>query len=212
MAKGSYENALPEIKASFKQSIDVLSKFAEITYDVTFPDFPFTAILWTILGAEGSAAFRELIDSGQMREMRNQGDRIGGYIGNTISAVDYLQAMRVRKLAPIALENTLDDYDALVGPSSGSFPGLVTESFRRRATQTPSGKLPHSATEAALVPAGNIAGLPGITVPNGFSKDKLPSGIQFLGSAWSEKTLIDIANSFQRATDWHTKRPPVEKI
>jgi aspartyl-tRNA(Asn)/glutamyl-tRNA(Gln) amidotransferase subunit A len=129
-----------------------------------------------------------------------------------VAAVDYLQAMRVRKIGRIALDQVLKPFDALIAPSSTSFPGLVTESFRRRATQTPSGKQPHGETEAALVPAGNIAGLPGLTIPNGFGKEHLPSGIQLLGSAWSEATLLQIANAYQSVTEWHTKRPHLEDV
>ncbi len=212
VVKGSYENVQPEIRASFKQSLAVLSTFADVTYDVEFPAYPYTAMLWTILGAEGSAAFRDLIESGQMREMQNEGDRIGGYTGCMVSAVDYLQAMRVRKLGRIALEDLLKSFDALVAPSSGSFSGLAGEPFQRRATETPSGKRPHSAAEPALVPAGNIAGLPGLTIPNGFGKNNLPIGIQFLGPAWSELTLLQIATAYQRLTDWHTRRPPALNV
>ncbi len=212
VVKGSYEHAHADIQASFKQSVEVLTKFADVTHEVEFPAFPYTAILWTILGAEGSSAFRDLIDTGQMREMQNHGDRIGGYIGNAISAVDYLQAMRVRKLGRIALENLLSNYDALVAPSSGSFPGLANQPFERRATKARPGAPSHDFDEAPLIPAGNIAGLPGLTVPNGFGQDHLPSGMQLLGSAWTEVRLIEIANAYQGSTDWHTRRPPLENM
>ncbi|HXJ40602.1 MAG TPA: amidase, partial [Bryobacteraceae bacterium] len=127
IVKGSYERAEPEIKASFDQSVKVLSKFADITPDVAFPDYPYTPMLWTILGAEGASAYRELVDTGRMRELRNQGDRVGGYIGSMISAVDYLQAMRVRKVARLAIDQVLTGYDALIGPSSESGGRRVVE-------------------------------------------------------------------------------------
>jgi hypothetical protein len=47
---------------------------------VDFPDFPYGAILGTLLRVEGTAAFRELVDTGHMREMQNHADRISGYI------------------------------------------------------------------------------------------------------------------------------------
>jgi aspartyl-tRNA(Asn)/glutamyl-tRNA(Gln) amidotransferase subunit A len=212
VVKGTYERAQPEIRANFEKSVGVLAKFADVTHDVEFPDFPYTAILWTILGAEGSAAFRDLIDSGKMREMQNEGDRIGGYVGNAISAVDYLQAMRVRKLGRLALDNLLKKYDALIAPSSGDFPPLANQPFARRITSAPAQIHTGHRPEAALVPAGNVAGLPGLTIPNGFGSNSLPTGIQFLGSAWSEATLIEIAAAYQHSTDWHTRRPALENF
>jgi aspartyl-tRNA(Asn)/glutamyl-tRNA(Gln) amidotransferase subunit A len=95
--KGSYEGAQPEIRENFERSVKVISNFADVSRDVEFPDYPYGAILGTILYSEGTAAFRDLVDTGRMREMQNQADRVGGYIGMTVSAVDYLQAQRVRR-------------------------------------------------------------------------------------------------------------------
>jgi aspartyl-tRNA(Asn)/glutamyl-tRNA(Gln) amidotransferase subunit A len=55
----------------------------------------------------------------------------------------------------------------------------------------------------------NIAGLPGISVPCGFtSRDKpLPIGLQLLGPAFGEETLLRAARMYECATDWHTRRP-----
>ena len=55
----------------------------------------------------------------------------------------------------------------------------------------------------------NLVGVPAITVPNGFGQNNLPTGIQFIGPAWSESLLIDIADKYQQATDWHKQRPKV---
>jgi aspartyl-tRNA(Asn)/glutamyl-tRNA(Gln) amidotransferase subunit A len=57
-----------------------------------------------------------------------------------------------------------------------------------------------------LIPAGNLAGIPAISVPCGFV-DGLPVGLQFCGPAWSENTLIALGKEFQSRTDWHKKRP-----
>ncbi|MGE5127220.1 MAG: amidase, partial [Betaproteobacteria bacterium] len=59
------------------------------------------------------------------------------------------------------------------------------------------------------IPAGNLAGLPAIALPNGFGKDGLPSSLQLIGRALSEARLVAIAAAYQRLTDWHRQRPPV---
>lgn len=206
--KGSYERAEPEVRENFEKSVEVVSKFADIDRAVEFPDYPYGAILGTILFSEGTAAFRELVDTGRMREMQNQQDRINGYVGMTISAVDYLQAQRVRRLARIAIDQLLAKYDAVIGPTTTAVSGRVDQPFNRAA----SGPRPSGPPPIALVAAGNIAGVPAISVPDGFGQHGIPTGLQFMGSAWSDAKLIAIANAYQKETDWHKRRPPFAKL
>jgi len=55
----------------------------------------------------------------------------------------------------------------------------------------------------------NLAGIPGISVPCGFDSKGLPVGIQLLGSALSEETLLRAAYNFEQATEFHTKHPAI---
>ena len=52
----------------------------------------------------------------------------------------------------------------------------------------------------------NLAGVPGLVVPCGFS-DNLPVGLQLIGRPFDEATLLRVGDAFQRVTDWHTRRP-----
>jgi len=52
----------------------------------------------------------------------------------------------------------------------------------------------------------NIAGLPGLSVPCGFS-DGLPVGMQLIGPHFSEETLLKTAHAYEAATDWNSERP-----
>ncbi|TEU19816.1 MAG: Asp-tRNA(Asn)/Glu-tRNA(Gln) amidotransferase GatCAB subunit A, partial [Gammaproteobacteria bacterium] len=54
--------------------------------------------------------------------------------------------------------------------------------------------------------SANLAGLPGMSIPAGFSQN-LPVGLQLIGNYWSESKLLNIAHQFQQQTDWHTKAP-----
>lgn len=53
----------------------------------------------------------------------------------------------------------------------------------------------------------NLAGLPGMSLPCGFSKDGLPIGMQLIGKAWDESTIFKVAHAYQSATSWHTRKP-----
>jgi aspartyl-tRNA(Asn)/glutamyl-tRNA(Gln) amidotransferase subunit A len=159
------------------------------------------------MASESAAAFRELIDSGRMREMANAADRISGYLGSMISAVDYLQAMRVRKPARLALERLLSGYDALIGPTTATVAPRIDEQFSGYGRRLPGGN-----QTISLTTPGNVAGVPAISVPNGFGPDKLPTAMQFMANPWSETTLIEIATEYQKRTNWHKQRPPMEQV
>ena len=53
----------------------------------------------------------------------------------------------------------------------------------------------------------NLAGLPGISVPCGFTQSGLPIGFQLQGRPFDEQPLLQLAVAFQAETDWHTRRP-----
>lgn len=55
--------------------------------------------------------------------------------------------------------------------------------------------------------SANLAGIPGMSVPCGFSKDGLPIGLQLMASHFKEATLLNVAHHFEQATNFHTKRP-----
>jgi aspartyl-tRNA(Asn)/glutamyl-tRNA(Gln) amidotransferase subunit A len=113
-------------------------------------------------------------------------------------AVDYLRAMRLRKkLCKNAFES-MKQYDALIGPSRTRMAPPIDEEFR---------KVAPGSTRDVMGAIGNGAGLPSITVPNGFNADGIPTGIQFMGNPFSENTIISVAAIFQQYTDWHLKHP-----
>ncbi|MSU56375.1 MAG: Asp-tRNA(Asn)/Glu-tRNA(Gln) amidotransferase subunit GatA [Candidatus Taylorbacteria bacterium] len=53
----------------------------------------------------------------------------------------------------------------------------------------------------------NLTGLPSLALPAGFSEDGLPIGIQLIGKKFDEATLLSLGYAYERATDWHTKKP-----
>ena len=55
----------------------------------------------------------------------------------------------------------------------------------------------------------NLAGLPGISVPCGFTGEGLPVGLQLLAEQMNEGAILRAAHAYEQATDWHTKRPSI---
>jgi aspartyl-tRNA(Asn)/glutamyl-tRNA(Gln) amidotransferase subunit A len=189
----------PAVRENFEVSLKVLEKFCRITDGVLLPDLPFGPVVGTIVNAEGASALRDLLENGKARELRDANLKWAGYAASMTLAVDYLQAMRVRLKMKKALDEIYARYDALVAPARSTVAYPINVDFDKAYLQFRGGP--------PIIPAGNIAGQPALSVPNGFGPNNLPTGIQFTGRAWSEARLIAMAHAYQQATDWHTRRP-----
>ena len=53
----------------------------------------------------------------------------------------------------------------------------------------------------------NLAGIPGVSIPCGFTTAGLPIGLQVLGAPFEEEKLLRVARMHEKATDWHMRRP-----
>ena len=136
-----------------------------------FPDFPYGPAVGIIVDAEGASAFRELIESGaHVDSSARAADRMGGYAAMMTLAVDYLQAMRLRVPMRRALDELLARYDALVAPTRGAVAPPIGYDFDapRRPPPVADAGARERRRRRATIPAGNLAGLPALCVPNGF--------------------------------------------
>lgn len=199
--KDSYEKAQPEVRANFVRSVTALKEFADVEMDVALPDFPYGASVGTIVGAEGAAAFREQIETGQMRGLASPEGRVGGYSASMITAVDYLHAMRLRGPMRRAWAEMFRKFDLLIAPSRSTVAYPVNKTFDQA--------YPDIRGAASPIAACNLVGVPAVSVPNGFDPNNLPTGIQFIGPAWSEELLFEVAGNYQKRTDWHKAKPKI---
>jgi len=108
----------------------------------------------------------------------------------------YLKAQKVRTLIRREFDAAFEKYDALVTPTSPSVPFKIGEK-----TDDP---LQMYLSDVCTLPI-NIAGVPGISVPAGFSEG-LPVGMQLIGRHFREDMLLRIAYAYEQATEWHKKR------
>jgi aspartyl-tRNA(Asn)/glutamyl-tRNA(Gln) amidotransferase subunit A len=112
----------------------------------------------------------------------------------------YLRAQKVRTLVCRDFEEAFREVDLVVGPTS------PTPAFRLgEKTADP---LPMYLADVFTVPC-NLAGLPGLSIPCGFTAGGLPVGLQLLGRPLDEATLLGAAHAYEQATDWHLRRPPL---
>src|SRR6202042_2009667 len=121
------------------------------------PRFPYGAAVETIVNAEGAAAFRHLIESGRSRELRAVDDRTGGYSAYATLAVDYIDALRQRKLMGEALPQAFDQFDAIASPTLPSVAYPADLPFDQA--------YPKYQGVVSLIAPGNLTGSPAICFP-----------------------------------------------
>jgi len=114
----------------------------------------------------------------------------------------YLKAQKVRTLIRREFDAAFQDHDVLVTPVS------PTPAFKLG--EKVNDPLQMYLSDVCTIPV-NIAGLPGISIPCGFSQapdgSKLPIGVQVLAKPFDEPTLLRVAYAYEQATDWHKQHP-----
>jgi aspartyl-tRNA(Asn)/glutamyl-tRNA(Gln) amidotransferase subunit A len=201
------EWADPAARPDFAKAVETVRSLGVQMEETKLPDFPYSPTIGTIISAEASAIFEPLIQSGNVDQLADQKQIAGLKAGLEIPAKDYLKAMRIRSLIQEGLRTLLDDYDVLLAPTRLGPAPKITQPLDRPASDR---EMPKERGLTALIPAGNLAGLPALSLPCGFA-DGMPIAIQLVGRAYSENLLLTIGKFFQERTDWHKRRPALSE-
>jgi len=105
----------------------------------------------------------------------------------------YLKAMQVRSLLIKEFDDAFKKVDALIAPVSPTPPFKLGE----KASDPLQMYLADTLTVAA-----NLAGIPGLAIPSGFTQNNLPLGFQLLGTRFSESILFHLGKMYQKEVDW----------
>ena len=110
----------------------------------------------------------------------------------------YLKACKVRTLLRRDFDTAFEKVDVVLMPTS------PTPAFKI-------GEISDDPLQMYLMDVFtvtlNMAGLPGIALPCGFSREGLPIGMQFIGKVFDEETILRTAHAFEQSTDFHTRKP-----
>ena len=205
----------PEVGQGFAAALEVLRGLGAKVEETALPDFPYGPVGVTLYTAEAASIFRSFIESGKVQELVNDYQKAGLIAALSLPATDYLDAFRIRAEILPALGKMFERYDALVAPSRITPAPRIDADLTAPPPPRPGEKLAErpatpapSAERRNIVSASNVAGLPAVSVPCGFTKEKnLPMGIQFVADALREDVCIEFAAAYQAATDWHRRRP-----
>jgi aspartyl-tRNA(Asn)/glutamyl-tRNA(Gln) amidotransferase subunit A len=196
---GACDGISPEVEANFNASLDLLRQVGTLE-TVELPDFPYGALISTIVAAEGYAAFDEFIAAGGLAELTSPLSAGHRLAASVLPAHDYIRAQRIRHILASRFIDLAAGYDALLAPSLGVVATGLHDDFELG--------LPRALGKRPLNLAGVLTGSPTISVINGFGEGGLPTGIQFAGAPFSENLILDAASALEEMTDWASCRPP----
>jgi aspartyl-tRNA(Asn)/glutamyl-tRNA(Gln) amidotransferase subunit A len=109
----------------------------------------------------------------------------------------YLKALKVRRLIANDFARAFETVDVIMSPTTPSTAFKIGEKSNDPVAMYLSD---------IYTIAVNLAGLPGMSIPCGFVNG-LPVGMQLIGKAFDEKTILHLAHQYQMNTDWHNKEP-----
>lgn len=199
---GMLDRAQPEVAANFHAALEVITQFATID-EVPYPgDLPINTVADVIISAEAATAFRSLVVSGEIENLTAEEDRWRIWPDLMIPATDYIQALRIRRRVQTQLAELFSQYDAIVAPTLNTVAGPVDQFFAAWAS---------GFSSTPLSGASNLAGLPAVGVPIGPGEAGMPTGLQFVGPAFSDERLLRLADAYQQRTDWHRRTPPLNQ-
>ncbi|MEL7059126.1 MAG: amidase [Acidobacteriota bacterium] len=143
--------------------------------------------LAAILTAEAATAFEALSLAGLDDRMKRQERDAWPNVlrtGQLVSAVHYLQANRIRRRLMEEVRHLMAPLDLFIAPTFGADSLLLT----------------------------NLTGHPALVLPNGFRRDGTPTSMTLTGRIGGEAALVALGNEMQRRTDFHRRRPPLERF
>ncbi len=191
-------------RAAFQTAIEVMRSLGVKLVEARIPEFPYGAVIGPVIGAESASIFEELIRSGKVDQLDDKKQIAGLKASLDLPATDYLKAMRIRSLICAAFGEFFAQYDVILSTSRSGPASRVSQ-----ALDAGSGAAaPADRGFSGLIPAGNLAGLPALSLPCGFAGE-LPVALQLVSRAFNENLILAIGKAFQDRTDWHKKRPKI---
>jgi len=216
----------PEVKKIVQEAIDKLKQFGAEYREVSLPHTEYAVPVYYIIAtAEASSnlarfdgvqyGLRTLANSpsGQLMEMykKTRGDGFGAeakrriMLGTFVLShgyydAYYLRALKVRTLIKQDFDKVFADFDCIITPTTPTPAFKIGEKVKD--------PLKMYLSDVYTISA-NLAGIPAISIPCGFTKQGLPVGLQILAKPFAEEMLFRVAYTYEQNTNWHTAKPKV---
>ncbi len=110
----------------------------------------------------------------------------------------YVHAQKVRRMIQQELLDAFSKVDIVLGPTAPTLPFDLNQTYQDPTQQY---------LADVFTVAANLAGLPALSIPAGFSQSNLPIGMQLMAKPFNDRLLLSAGHSYQTVTDWHQKQP-----
>lgn len=128
--------------------------------------------------------------------------------GFFVPGTAYVLAQRARAFFTQEFTAALQGADVLVTPTT-TVPARPIEEDPAAA---PAVSLAMSTELTRFTAPINLTGFPALSVPCGFTRGGLPVGLQIIGKPFDEGTVLRAGHAYEQATEWHTRRPPLQPL
>jgi len=187
--------ATPETLKMFGQAIGALKDLGCKVADATLPPVQdYNAVGRLIISAEAFAMHEAALKT-RVGDF-SRAFRVRVLSGALLRAADYIAAQRQRTALIAATNEAFKKFDVLLTLPTTGPANILSEQRHDDGFSRP-----------LLTTVANVAAVPSLVVCGGFTATGLPLGVEFMGPAWSDPTLLRLGHQFERATGTRTKRP-----
>ena len=193
-----FENVDAEVESAVRSALSLLEAMGAVIIEVDAP------LISEIPGGVTAIMLPEALAYHQ-KWMTERPDDYGDDVryrlelGATFLAVHYVQAQRRREMAVAAWRaEVFSKVEMIATPTTPITARPIEE-----------GDLQVTFNLIRFTNPLNFLGVPAISVPCGFTGEGLPVGLQLAGRWWDEATVLRAAHTYEQATDWHQRRPPL---
>jgi aspartyl-tRNA(Asn)/glutamyl-tRNA(Gln) amidotransferase subunit A len=200
-----FDNLDPEYARAVDAAIQVLRKLTASVAEVQLPPAVAAPTIW---GPETYAYHAKwLTDS---PEKYQAATRVQMIRSNEVKPDVYAEARRQVDLVRREIKKVFTTVDLLITPTMKGPPATIAATLN-----PPAPNRPANAAAPPVAGPGNIGnpwafdvyGIPAITLPCGFTNSGLPIGLQISAAPFAESTMLALAHAYERATEWHMRRP-----
>ena len=211
----------PDIEKAVKEAIRLFEKWGAKVNKISLPHTEYAvAVYYIICTAEASSnlarydgvkygfrskGFKDLAEMYSQTRARGFGEEVKRRInlGNYVLSAGYYdayyrKASQVRTLMTRDFEEAFNQVDVIVTPTAPTPAFKIGEKVKD--------PLQMYLSDIYTIPV-NLAGIPAISIPCGFSRQNLPIGLQIMGKHFDEGKLFRVAYTFEQNTDFHLKKP-----
>jgi len=191
-----FEDADTDNVRAFEDALGTLRKLGADVRDLQIPAFNLSRSFMLIMLSEAFAYHEQ--DLRLHLELYGEMLRERLLTGALVTGPEYVQAQRVRMQICADVAEVMKTVDVLATPTTPK----TAPTFKTMYD-------PELAFPRTNMPPFNLTGQPTLALPCGLSASGLPLSLQLSGRAFEEATVLRLGHAYQRATDWHTRRPPV---